>query len=168
MSLALLTLGLISAQPPALVAERYVRWERRLRTRVAELHHFPGGAEQGSVGDVVVAFAIRPDGRPTHPVIRKSSGNPVLDRAARRVVRLLGPIGPVPSATAAKYDVVIKLSYGQAATPAADRDWDVALASERQAHSMRNLETVTAEPFTAEASSTTTVGERTADGHTDQ
>lgn len=132
-----------AASSSGYIEQQYGRWERRLRTKVAELHIFPGGASKNELGDVVVSFAIGKDGRPTDAVIQKSSGNPIYDKAARRVVRLLGPIGPVPSMTGESHRVQIKLSYGYAPTPAADRQLSSALDAERQAHSQRNREIVT-------------------------
>lgn len=148
----LLSLALMGAQSSVTDVERnYERWERSLRARVAELHALPGGADKNEVGDVAVSFSIGKDGRPTNPVIQKSSGNPTYDKAARRVVRLLGPIGAVPSMGGQEHRVQLKLSYGIAPTPAADRQLENELDAERRAYSRRNLEIVTtaAETMTA-------------------
>ena len=125
------------------VQREYERWERRLRARVAELHVQPGGADGGEPGDVTLRFSIGSDGRPRDAVILKSSGDPTYDRAARRVVRLLGPIGPVPSLAGANHQVRLKLSYGQGSTPELDDKLTAELESERRAYAGRNLRAVT-------------------------
>ncbi len=140
----LLSIALAAAEPSAADAERlYERWERRLRSRVSELHRFPGGADENELGDVVISFSIGKDGRPTDALIQQSSGNTTYDKAARRVVRLLGPIGPVPSVTGQDHRVKLKLSYGEASTATADRQLADALDIERQSYSQRNLAIVT-------------------------
>lgn len=142
--MVLLPLVIAAAAPSAAGTEQlYERWERRLRTRISELHTFPGGASKKELGDVVISFSIGKDGRPANAVIQKSSGNPTYDKAARRVVRLLGPIGPVPSVTGRDHRVQLKLSYGEALTAAADRQLTELLDIERQTFSQRNLAIVT-------------------------
>lgn len=142
--MVLLSIALAAAEPSAADTEwLYDRWERRLRNKVAELHRLPGGADKSELGDVVISFSIGKDGRPTESVIRKSSGNRDYDKAARRVVRLLGPIGPVPSTSSQDRRVQLKLSYGIAPTVAVDRQLASALDMERQAASQRNLAIVT-------------------------
>ena len=124
------------------VREQFKRWEQRLRHRIAERHIYPGGADRNAVGDVVIRFSIGPDGRPVDPVIQKSSGNAIFDRAAQRVVRLLGPIGPVPSMAGTDHGVVVKLSYGQPASQGAERRLANALEAERKSYDRRNLQLV--------------------------
>lgn len=142
--MVLLPLVIAAAAPSAAGTEQlFERWERRLRTRISELHTFPGGASKKELGDVVISFSIGKDGRPANAVIQKSSGNPTYDKAARRVVRLLGPIGPVPSVTGRDHRVQLKLSYGEALTAAADRQLTELLDIERQTLSQRNLAIVT-------------------------
>jgi len=123
--------------------QQFERWERRLRAKVAKLDILPSTVEKGSTGDVVISFSIGPNGRPNDAVIQQSSGNPLFDRLARRTVRLLGPIGPVPSMAGKDHRVVLKLSYGEAATWVADSEITRALEAERQAYSRRNLAIVT-------------------------
>jgi TonB family protein len=128
---------------------QYERWERRLRDKIAERHIFPGGADRNAVGDVVIRFAIGPDGRPVDPVIQQSSGNPVFDRAAQRVVRLLGPVGPVPSLAGTDHGVAVKLSYGKPASQGAERRLAHALEAERKSYDRRNLQLVTSPAIAA-------------------
>lgn len=140
----LLSLALAAVQPSAADVERdYERWERCLRAKVSALHDFPAGADKHEISEVVVSFSIGKDGRPTDAVVRKSSGNPTYDRAARHVVRRLGRIGPIPAMTGQDRRVLLKLSYGFAPTATADRQLAGALDAERQFHSRRNLEMVT-------------------------
>ena len=117
----LLPLALGLAEPSAAgaasnVQDRYQRWERRLRTKVSELHVVPGGAEKGTAGSVGIRFAIGPNGRPVDPVIIRSSRNPLLDKAATRLVRQLGWLGQVPSVSGKTRRVVLDLAYGDAGT----------------------------------------------------
>ena len=94
----LLPLALSLADPSLTtdVLHQYDRWERRLRARVTELHQFPAGAE-GSAGTVAVKFAVDSNGRAVDPVIEKSSGHAVFDKAAVQLVRRLGWVGQAPS-----------------------------------------------------------------------
>lgn len=131
---------------PNEVRGQYESWERRLRRRVAKLHTMPEGADRNVIADVVVGFSLGRDGRPADIVVRRSSGDLVYDRAAQRVVRLLGRIGSVPSSAGGRHDVQLKLSYGEAADPTADRRLTDSLDAERRAQAARNLEIVTAAP----------------------
>jgi hypothetical protein len=125
------------------VQQRYERWERRLRARVADLHVFPASAKPGPACDVVISFAVGRDERPSDPAIRTSSCSPFYDRAAYRLVRSLGRVGRVPSMSGNEHRVVLKLTYGSAPSAIADRDLTAALKAEGQAHSRRNIEIVT-------------------------
>lgn len=142
--MALLSLALVAAQPSAADVERnYERWERRLRSKVAELHILPAGGDTAELGDVVVSFSIDRDGRPTDARVQSSSGNTAYDNAARRLVRQLGRIGPAPSMGDQSHRVVLKLSYGFARNADLDRQLASALDTERHAYSRRNVQIVT-------------------------
>lgn len=93
------------------VSARHARWEQRLRARVNSLLVYPLGSENRA-GDVFVGFRVGEDGRPTNVVIRKTSGQPIFDRAAVLLVSRLGWIGPMPSTDGRPHEVVLKLSYG--------------------------------------------------------
>lgn len=116
------------------VQSDYRRWERRLRARVAELHHFPTGAEIDATGTVAVNFAIGSDGRATDITVERSSNHALFDRAASRLVRQLGSVGRVPSNSGRNHRVTLKLTYGGA--PIVDRKY----------HDNRNLELVSSGP----------------------
>jgi len=147
-----LAFALAAERSPGDVGEQYLRWDQRFRDKIAERHIFPGGADRNAVGDVVIRFSIGPDGRPVDPVIQKSSGNGVFDRAARRVVRLLGPVGPVPSLAGTNHGVVVKLSYGQPASLGAERRLANGLEQERKSYDRRNLQIVTSPAIAANLS----------------
>lgn len=92
---------------------RYAHWEQRLRERVDSLLVYPEGMQTGEAGDVLISFTVGPDGRPQQIMVQQSSGEPVFDQAAIRLVSNLGRIDPVPSATRALNRVALKLSYGE-------------------------------------------------------
>ncbi len=147
LNLVLLPLALVAAGPSATgaatdVQRQYERWERRLGARVTELHVVPAAAKMDPACDVIISFAIDHSQRPTDVAIRKSSCQPFHDRAALRLVRSLGRVGRVPSLTGEDHRVLLKLTYGQAPTAAADRELSNELEAERQASSRRNLEIV--------------------------
>ena len=142
---AMLSMSLVHASAlPADVGPQFERWERRLRSKVAELNVVPAFAANDPACDVTIAFTIGPDGRPAYPAIRDSSCAPYYDRAARRLVRQLGRIGAVPTATGANHPVVLKLSYGVAPTFEADRQLTNSLDADRMAYAKRNMRVVTA------------------------
>lgn len=143
---AMLSLSLVNASPlPENVGAQFDRWERRLRAKVAELNVIPAFAANDPACDVTIGFSIGSDGRPANATIRESSCSPYYERTARRLVRQLGQVGPVPSATGSEHPVVLKLSYGEAPTAEADRKLTEALDAERQAYASRNLRVVTAQ-----------------------
>ena len=125
------------------VGQQFERWERRLRTRVADLHVVPADTQEIPACEVVLRFAIGEDGRPSDVVIRESSCGAFQDRTALGLVRNLGRIGPVPAMTGKDHRVVLKLTYGKEPGVLSDRRLNAALAAEREAHSRRNIEVVT-------------------------
>ena len=142
---AMLSLSLASAIPlPEVVGSQFDRWERRLRARVAELNVVPAFAANDPACDVSIGFEIGIDGRPKNAIIRESSCTQYYERAAYRLVRQLGKIGAVPTATHRDHSVVLKLSYGVAPTVDADRELTQSLVAERQAFAARNLRIVSA------------------------
>jgi TonB family protein len=97
----------------------YARWEARLRHRVDDLLLYPIAARRGAAGDVLVGFQVNSDGKPADIVIRKASGEPIFDQAAIDLVARLGRIGKVPSADGSVREIILKLSYGDPSTTAA-------------------------------------------------
>jgi TonB family protein len=118
-SIAVLALAAasLSATTPVLargdLLSRYAHWEERLRQRVNSLLVYPEGMQSGEGGDVLVSFMLGADGRPHRITIQQSSGEPIFDRAAVRLVSDLGKIGQVPSDAPAIDKVTLKLSYGE-------------------------------------------------------
>jgi len=96
---------------------RYSHWEQRLRERVNEELSYPEAAS-GAAGDVLVGFRVGADGEPAQVTIRQSSGNPIFDQAAIRLVSHLGRLGPIPTADPQVGDIVLKLSYGDPSSTA--------------------------------------------------
>jgi TonB family protein len=67
-----------------------------IRRRVQRAASYPPLARQrGLVGETLVEFAIGPEGAPELVRIRRSSGSPLLDRAAESAVRRAAPLPPV-------------------------------------------------------------------------
>ena len=148
----IVAMSLVNAgSAPEPVAIQFDRWETRLRARIAELHVVPDFAAKDAACDVTVGFAIGANGRPVNPTIRETTCPSYYDRAALRLVRLLGRIGAVPSADGYEHSVVLKLSYGVAPTLAADRQLTDSLEEERRHHASRNLRIVTTPLRTASA-----------------
>lgn len=142
--IAMLSLSLVNANPAAHDAgSQFNRWERRLRARIAEFNVVPADTGNDPACDLTIGFVIGADGRPQDATIRQSSCKPYYERAAYRLVRQLGRIGAVPSATGANYPVTLKLSYGVAPTVAADRLLSETLEAEREATADRNMRIVT-------------------------
>ena len=141
---AMLSLSLVnSGSLPADVGTQFDRWERRLRSKVAARNLVPAFAANDPACHVMIGFTIGSDGRPADATIRESSCASYYDRAAHRLVRQLGRIGAVPTATGSDHPVVLKLSYGVAPTEDADRQLTKSLDADRQAYADRNMRIVT-------------------------
>jgi TonB family protein len=129
---------------------RYSKWEDRLRDRVNDELSYPIAAGRAS-GDVLVGFTIGADGRPAGISIRQSSGNPIFDAAALRVISRLGRMGPVPTAGGQVNEIVLKLSYGDGAATAAQAiqvakaDWQERRSNEARDRALVSQPTQVAE-----------------------
>ncbi len=76
-------------------AEYLYNWQKRIEKIGNE--HYPEIAKKESLyGDVRVLVAIRADGSLKHVEILESSGIPVLDATALKIVRLASPFDPFP------------------------------------------------------------------------
>ena len=119
------------------LVSRYARWEARLRHRVDDLLVYPV-ATGGAAGDVLVGFQVGADGKPSDIVIRKTSGEPIFDRAAVDLVSRIGRIGNAPGADGSVREIVLKLSYGDPSTTTpqsmrlAETDRQERIANERR------------------------------------
>ena len=139
----------LSADSSALAVERkFERWERRLRTKIAERNIVPAATLDDPTCNVVVGFTVGKNRRPANAEVVKSSCASFYNRHAQRIVRELGRIGQVPSLSARNHRILISLTYGSASEPAADRRLSHAVEAERQSHFQRNIRIVTALPDT--------------------
>jgi len=76
-------------------AEYMESWRARVE-RVGNLNYPEKARRQNLTGSLVLDVAIKPDGSVHNLNLIKSSGQKVLDDAARRIVRLAGPYEPFP------------------------------------------------------------------------
>ena len=80
-------------------------WVRSVE-RIGNTNYPQAAREQGLSGALVLVVAIRPDGSLHEVRVRASSGEPVLDAAARRIVRLAAPFEPFPETLREKTDIL--------------------------------------------------------------
>lgn len=137
LSLSLLSLSAVGATPN--VEHQFQQWERRLRNKVAERNIVPAAGPNDPACNVVVGFTVDRNRRPEGIEVVNSSCNSFYDRQAQRLVRSLGRIGQVPSASSQNHRVLLNLTYGRAPDSAADRRLTDALEADRQAYARRNL-----------------------------
>lgn len=69
-------------------------WRRKVE-RIGAMN-YPEEARGKFFGSLVLSVALRPDGNIDRIVILRSSGNPVLDEAAKRIVTFAAPFAPFP------------------------------------------------------------------------
>jgi protein TonB len=83
---------------PSTSAYRFARYFENWRTHVEKIgnEHYPDAARGKIYGTVVMTVIIDRTGSLVRLVIERSSGSPVLDRAARRIVQLASPFPPFP------------------------------------------------------------------------
>ncbi len=96
----------IGARTEGVVYAEYVdKWRQRIERVGTE--NFPEEARRrGLYGSLLVTVSIRADGSVEKVEIERSSGQPVLDRAALRIVELSGPFPVFPAAIRAEVDVL--------------------------------------------------------------
>lgn len=96
----------IGARTEGVVFAQYVdEWRQKIE-RVGT-HNFPQEARRlGLYGTLLITVSIRADGSVEKVEIDRSSGHPVLDRAARRVVELAAPFAPFPAAIRKDFDIL--------------------------------------------------------------
>lgn len=109
-----------------LFADYLVSWKEKVE-RVGTLN-FPDAARRlGLEGSPVLEVAIAADGTLEEVSVRESSGQPTLDQAAERILRLSSPFDPFPKELRSNYDV-LRFSYewrfikGQDAGPEASSE----------------------------------------------
>jgi TonB family protein len=79
-------------------------WRQRVETNASP--ELPPGVQAGSYTDPLVTVALRSDGTVEGVVIDRSSGNPQVDEAVRRIVMSLAPYPRFPGDLAQDYDVI--------------------------------------------------------------
>jgi protein TonB len=93
---------------PSTSEYRYARYVEDWRARVEKIgnENYPDDARGKFYGAVRLTVAIRKDGSVVDTIIEQSSGSPVLDRAARRIVKLSAPYPPFPPDIARDTDIL--------------------------------------------------------------
>ena len=84
----------------------YIRgWVAKIE-RVGRMNYPQRALKEGLSGELLMSVGIAADGSLESIELRRSSGYPILDEAARRIVRLCAPYSPLPEAIAAETDVL--------------------------------------------------------------
>lgn len=93
---------------PSTSESRFARYFEDWRALVERIgnQHYPAEARGKIYGDLQMTVSIGSDGRLVNAVIERSSGSPVLDAAARRIVKLAAPYPPFPPEIAKDTDVL--------------------------------------------------------------
>lgn len=93
---------------PSTSEYRFARYVEDWRARVERIgnEHYPDEARGKIYGALRMTVAIRKDGTVAEATIEESSGAPVLDRAARRIVKLAAPYPPFPPEIARDTDIL--------------------------------------------------------------
>jgi protein TonB len=81
-------------------------WQQKVE-RVGNLNYPEEARRQHLSGSLVLAVGIRPDGSLDHIKVRHSSGEPVLDAAAERIVRMAAPFAPFPADLKREVDILV-------------------------------------------------------------
>lgn len=84
---------------------QYVEDWRQKVERVGTLN-YPEAARGRFYGSLLVVVEIRADGSVENAYVKRSSGNPVLDEAALRIVNLAAPYAPFPPEVRADTDII--------------------------------------------------------------
>lgn len=112
---------IISADTRESVVAGYLdNWKRRIEAVGDE--YFPElGELEGLTGSPTLEVIIEASGQLSEVVIRKSSGSPVLDKAALDILRRASPFDPFPTEVSADYDrlrFAYKWLFGDEVAPA--------------------------------------------------
>ncbi len=93
---------------PSTSEYRFARYVEDWRGRVERIgnDNYPEEARGKVYGTLRMTVAIRKDGSLVDAVVEQSSGSPVLDRAARRIVKLAAPYPPFPPEIARDTDIL--------------------------------------------------------------
>jgi len=93
---------------PSTKEYRFARYFEQWRTRVEKIgnENYPEEARGRIYGSLQMTVVIDRTGALIDAVIERSSGSPILDRAARRIVKLAAPYPPFPPEIARDTDVL--------------------------------------------------------------
>jgi protein TonB len=93
---------------PSTSENRFARYVEDWREKVEKIgnDHYPDEARGRIYGSLRMTVSIRRDGSLVDSTVDKSSGSPVLDRAARRIIKLAAPFPPFPPEIARDTDVL--------------------------------------------------------------
>lgn len=81
-------------------------WQAKVE-HIGNLNYPEAARNQGLSGSLNVAVAIRPDGSLYSVQILKSSGNPIIDEGAIKIVRLSAPFAPLPQDLLRDIDILV-------------------------------------------------------------
>ena len=93
---------------PSTSEYRFARYFEDWRSRIERVgnEHYPDEARGHIYGSLQMTVVIDRSGALLDAIIDRSSGSPVLDRAARRIVKLASPYPPFPAEIARDTDVL--------------------------------------------------------------
>lgn len=93
---------------PSASEYRFARYVEDWRARVEKIgnEHYPDEARGKLYGALRMTVSVRRDGTLVDAVVDRSSGSPVLDRAARRIVSMAAPFPPFPPDIARDTDIL--------------------------------------------------------------
>ena len=80
-------------------------WRRKVE-RVGNLNYPGEAARRGLSGNLLLEVALNPDGTVADIMLRRSSGESILDDAAVRIVELAAPFAPFPPGVAEEVDIL--------------------------------------------------------------
>ena len=80
-------------------------WRRKVE-EVGNLNYPDDAARRGLSGSLLLEVALNPDGTVEDIALRRSSGQPLLDAAAVRIVRLAAPFARFPESIAEEVDIL--------------------------------------------------------------
>jgi periplasmic protein TonB len=96
----------ISANTKEYVYAAYMRgWVDRIE-RIGNLNYPAQAREQGIHGDVILSVGLNRDGTVHSIDVTRSSGSPILDKAAEVIVKLSAPFPPLPPDSKEKVDIL--------------------------------------------------------------
>ncbi len=80
-------------------------WRRKVE-RIGNLNYPEEARRRGLSGSLILDVALNPDGSIHEITVVRSSGHPVLDQAAMRIVRMAAPFAPFPASIRKDTDIL--------------------------------------------------------------